>query len=157
MREIKWNPVNPDVQAAVLLKAGPSLRSVAPSPDPVNCPSLCPAAGELIGFTAGSRRTTSVLMDGDYPNIRALFPSRPPITQLFAPLRSAEAARRISLVAERNTPLRLKFTQGSVAVDAGRGDEAQLPRLCRRTCQVMTSPLRCTTPPTSRWFEGFRY
>lgn len=37
----------------------------------------------------------------------------------------AEAARRISLVAERNTPLRLKFTQGSVAIDAGRGDEAQ--------------------------------
>ena len=35
-----------------------------------------------------------------------------------------EAARRISLVAERNTPAAPEVHQGSVAIDAGRGDEA---------------------------------
>ena len=84
-----------------------------------------PDAHELIGFEADSRRTTSVLMDGDYPNIRALFPEE---TQIHAVIRTsdlAEAARRISLVAERNTPLRLAFSEtGEVVIDAGRGDEA---------------------------------
>ena len=113
MREIKWNPRNPDVQAAVLLKA----KTVS------EVGSTLSGSGEL--SIAGTRRTTSVLMDGDYPNIRALFPEQTPIHAVVRTSDLAEAARRISLVAERNTPLRLKFTQGSVAIDAGRGDEAQ--------------------------------
>ena len=42
MREIKWNPVNPEVQAAVLLKAKTVSEVVAPSPVPVSCLLLCP-------------------------------------------------------------------------------------------------------------------
>lgn len=125
MREIKWNPRNPDVQAAVLLKAKTVSEVGSTLSGSGELSIALPAAGELIGFAAGTRRTTSVLMDGDYPNIRALFPEQTPIHAVVRTSDLAEAARRISLVAERNTPLRLKFTQGSVAIDAGRGDEAQ--------------------------------
>ena len=31
----------------------------------------------------------------------------------------------MSLVAERNTPIRLSFTEGQVVLDAGQGDDAQ--------------------------------
>src|SRR5690606_25280061 len=36
-----------------------------------------------------------------------------------------EAARRVALVAERNTPIRLAFSEGQVVLDAGQGDDAQ--------------------------------
>ena len=43
-------------------------------------------------------------MDGDHPNIRALFPEQTLIHAVVRTSDLAEAARRISLVAERNTP-----------------------------------------------------
>ena len=36
-----------------------------------------------------------------------------------------EAVKRVALVAERNTPVRLRFTDGQVAIEAGTGDDAQ--------------------------------
>ena len=36
-----------------------------------------------------------------------------------------EAVKRVSLVAERNTPIRLKFADGQVTIEAGTGDDAQ--------------------------------
>ena len=36
-----------------------------------------------------------------------------------------EAVKRVSLVAERNTPVRLSLHQGEVTLEAGAGDEAQ--------------------------------
>ena len=36
-----------------------------------------------------------------------------------------EAVKRVALVAERNTPVRLRFTEGQVAIEAGTGDDAQ--------------------------------
>ena len=36
-----------------------------------------------------------------------------------------EAVKRVALVAERNTPVRLSFGAGELQLDAGTGDEAQ--------------------------------
>jgi DNA polymerase-3 subunit beta len=36
-----------------------------------------------------------------------------------------ESVRRVALVAERNTPIRLSFSGGEVTLEAGSGDEAQ--------------------------------
>ena len=36
-----------------------------------------------------------------------------------------EAVKRVALVAERNTPVRLRFSDGQVAIEAGSGDGAQ--------------------------------
>ena len=36
----------------------------------------------------------------------------------------ADAVKRVALVAERNTPVRLAFTAGEVLLEAGAGDEA---------------------------------
>jgi len=36
-----------------------------------------------------------------------------------------DAVKRVSLVAERNTPIRLSFTEGQVVLEAGQGEEAQ--------------------------------
>ena len=36
-----------------------------------------------------------------------------------------EAVRRVALVAERNTPVRLTFSDGAIALEAGQGEDAQ--------------------------------
>jgi DNA polymerase-3 subunit beta len=80
---------------------------------------------DLIGFEAGGRHTTSLLVDGDYPAVRRLFPDESPIHAVVNTQLLADAAKRVALVAERNTPIRLTFTDGQVVLDAGQGDDAQ--------------------------------
>ena len=36
-----------------------------------------------------------------------------------------EAVKRVALVTERNTPVRLRFADGQVTIEAGAGDDAQ--------------------------------
>lgn len=126
MRELSWSPQDPNISAKVLIKSK-TLTEIGRTLTGAGELSIAlPDEHELIGFTSGTRRTTSVLMDGEYPNIRALFPEETPIHAVVRTSDLAEAARRISLVAERNTPLRLAFEDGGeVIIDAGRGDEAQ--------------------------------
>ena len=83
------------------------------------------ADGNLIGFESGGRRTTSTLVDGEYPPVRRLFPETTAITATVATGALIDAVKRVSLVAERNTPVRLSFTEGQVALEAGAGDDAQ--------------------------------
>ena len=79
----------------------------------------------LIGFEAGQRRATTRLLDGEYPKVTSIFPSSVDTESVIETGGLVEAVKRVSLVAERNTPVRLKFTDGQVAIEAGTGDDAQ--------------------------------
>ncbi len=57
--------------------------------------------------------------------MRRLFPDETPIHAVVPTAPLIDAAKRVSLVAERNTPIRLSFTDGQVVLDAGQGDDAQ--------------------------------
>jgi DNA polymerase-3 subunit beta len=57
--------------------------------------------------------------------VRRLFPEASPIHAVVATQALIEASRRVALVAERNTPIRMAFSQGEVLLDAGHGDDAQ--------------------------------
>lgn len=90
-------------------------------------------SGDIIGFEAGGRRATSLLVDGDYPPVRRLFPEST-TTQTVTPTAAfIEAAKRVSLVAERNTPIRLTFSEGQVLLEAGQGDDAQAVEVVEST------------------------
>ncbi|PAK60652.1 DNA polymerase III subunit beta, partial [Staphylococcus capitis] len=67
MREITWNPENPEIEAAVLLKAKTMTEVGRTLSNSGELSIALPENGDLIGFSAGYRRTTSVLMDGQYP------------------------------------------------------------------------------------------
>ena len=84
-----------------------------------------PGASSLIGFQAGGRRTTSTLMDGDYPPVRRLFPETTTIQAIVERHTLLEAVKRVSLVAERKTSVRLSFSDGQLVLEAGQGDNAQ--------------------------------
>lgn len=126
MRELTWQPSDPSVELTALVRAR-TLHEVARSLATGSSVDIALAedGAKLIGFEAGGRRTTSTLVDGDYPPVRRLFPEQSPITTVVATQPLIDAVKRVSLVAERNTPVRLSFSEGQVALEAGAGDDAQ--------------------------------
>ncbi|MDX5318932.1 MAG: DNA polymerase III subunit beta [Actinomycetes bacterium] len=127
MKEIQWAPRQPGTSQVALVRAR-TLSDVAKSMTQAGTVQLAlqtEGGKQIIGFESAGRRTTSQLIEGDYPPVRRLFPD---VTPIFAVARTAEiieAARRVALVAERNTPIRLTFSEGQVVMEAGQGDDAQ--------------------------------
>ena len=135
MRELTWRPNSSSLQTAALIKAK-TLNDVAKTLGPAGELNLALSdSTELVGFESGGRRTTSLLIDGEYPKIRSLFPESTPITASVRTSELVEAVRRVSLVAERNTPVRLAFTDGQVALDAGTGEDAQASEVIEANLQ----------------------
>lgn len=127
LRTLTWRPVSPTSSSVALVRAR-TLSEVSKALGAAGDVSLALAEDggtELIGFEAGGRRTTSLLVDGEYPKVRALFPAESPIHTVVDTQALIEAVRRVALVAERNTPVRLGFGDGSLTLEAGQGEDAQ--------------------------------
>jgi DNA polymerase-3 subunit beta len=127
MRTLPWRPVSPSADTIALVRAR-TLSEVSKALGAAADVTLALSTGgstELIGFEAGGRRTTSLLVDGEYPKVRSLFPAESPTFAVVGAHALIEAVRRVALVAERNTPVRLSFTDGAVTLEAGQGEDAQ--------------------------------
>ena len=128
MRELTWNPTDSAASHIVLVPArtlSDTARSLGASGS-IDVALGSAAGGDgLVGFEAGSRRTTTRLLDGEYPKVSSIFPSTSETESVVATADLVEAVKRVALVAERNTPVRLRFTEGQVAIEAGTGEDAQ--------------------------------
>jgi DNA polymerase-3 subunit beta len=127
LRELTWKPSSPDISTVALVRAR-TLSDAAKSLGSAGSVTVALSTGsgvDMIGFEAAGRQTTSLLVDGDYPAVRRLFPDETPIHAVVGTHALADAAKRVALVAERNTPIRLSFSEGQVVLDAGQGDDAQ--------------------------------
>ena len=127
MRTLPWRPTDPGQSSVALVRAR-TLSDVAKALGTgadVTFALTTGGATEMVGFEAGGRRTTSLLVDGDYPKVRALFPDSAPTHALVSTQALIDAVKRVSLVAERNTPVRLTFTDGILTLEAGQGEDAQ--------------------------------
>ena len=131
-RELGWEPRTPDDTLAALVPAkvlGDTAKSLTSGTD-VTIALATSGAGEgIIGFegaaAGGTRRTTTRLLDGEFPKVRSLFPSEHLTVAKVDKQALIESVRRVSLVAERNTAVQLAFSDGVLTLDAGSGDEAQ--------------------------------
>ncbi|MPZ61160.1 MAG: DNA polymerase III subunit beta [Propionibacteriales bacterium] len=132
LRELEWSPEQPDVTATALVPArvlADTAKSLTSGTE-VTIALAGTGTGEgIIGFEGqvggGSRRTTTRLLDGEFPKVRSLFPSESTTVARVDTATLVESVKRVSLVAERNTPVRLSFEEGVVTLEAGSGDEAQ--------------------------------
>jgi DNA polymerase-3 subunit beta len=80
---------------------------------------------ELIAFQAEKRTVTSLLIKGNFPPVKRLFPES---VDNYAVLNTAElieATRRVSLVLEREAALRFSFTVDGVTLEAIGSEQAQ--------------------------------
>jgi DNA polymerase-3 subunit beta len=128
MRELTWAPARADAAYTALIPAR-TLSDTAKALGAAGSVELAlgsNAGGDgLIGFEAGQRRATTRLLDGEYPKVTSIFPTSVDTEAVLETGALIEAVKRVALVAERNTPVRLRFTEGQVAIEAGTGDDAQ--------------------------------
>jgi DNA polymerase-3 subunit beta len=128
VRELTWRPEQTGLDAIALVPAR-TLADTAKSLTGVDSVAIAlanSASGEgLMGFDGGGRRTTTRLLEGEFPKYRALLPSESLTVADVDTATLVEAVKRVALVAERNTPVRLSFTAGELQLEAGSGDEAQ--------------------------------
>ncbi|MGE3447168.1 MAG: DNA polymerase III subunit beta [Microbacteriaceae bacterium] len=80
---------------------------------------------ELIAFSADKRTVTSLLIKGNFPPVKRLFPEE---VDNYAVLNTAElieATRRVSLVLEREAALRFTFSIDGLTLEAAGSEQAQ--------------------------------
>ncbi|MEU7717720.1 DNA polymerase III subunit beta [Streptomyces tibetensis] len=86
--------------------------------------------GGLVGFEGGRTRTALRLLDGRLPAYTSLFDMAGAAVAEVEREGLAEAVRRVAVVAEANSPVRLDFSaDGSVRLRAGFGDDVAAQRL----------------------------
>ena len=142
LRECQWTPEQTDISATALVPArvlGETAKSLTTGGD-VTVALASAATGEgIVGFegaaAGGIRRTTTRLLDGEFPKVRSLFPSESVTVAWVDAATLVESVKRVSLVAERNTPVRLSFTEQLVTLEAGSGEEAQASESLEATVQ----------------------
>ena len=132
IRELEWSPSTPDETLAALVPAkvlADTAKSLTSGSEVTIALSAGGTGEGIIGFegaaAGGVRRTTTRLLDGEFPKVRSLFPSEHLTKALVSKAELVESVKRVSLVAERNTAVQLKFADGVLTLDAGSGEEAQ--------------------------------
>ena len=68
---------------------------------------------------------TSRQLDGSFPPYRHLLPSESTATAIIEVAKLLDSVRRVALVTDKTVPLRLKFNNNTLQLEAGAGDEAQ--------------------------------
>ena len=132
VRTFEWNQI-PEGNAELLIPAK-TLADTARSLDAGSSEPVTLAFGDgsdgravgadgLLGILADPRRTTTRLLDAEFPKFRPLLPKQHSslASVRIDPLR--EAIRRVSLVADRGAQIRMDFSEGQVVLSA-HGDEA---------------------------------
>jgi DNA polymerase III subunit beta len=137
VRDLRWDPAVPGLRAAAMVPAR-TLADVArtmAAGEPVTVSfgtgdgdSGSPGAGPsprdprpadgVISFEGGDRRLTARLIGGEFIKYRSRFPAEFGSRALLPASPFIEAVRRVSLVAERATPVRLEFGSGNVVIEA---------------------------------------
>jgi len=124
VRELDWSPALPKFESAVLIPAR-NLADTAKSMAGAETVSIAVSEEGLVGFEADGKRTTTRLLDGEFPKYRSLLPTEVASVAVVDTQELVNAVKRVALVAERSTPVRLAFENSEVTLRAGSGDDAQ--------------------------------
>ena len=124
VRELTWGAVSPDVEAAVLVPAktlAETAKSVNPTSDVHLALGTGAAVGEerLLGMRSGGRRSTTRLLDTEFPKYRQLLPGEHTAVATVGVTDLIEAIKRVALVADRGAQVRMEFSPGSLRLSAG--------------------------------------
>ncbi|MEP6696551.1 MAG: DNA polymerase III subunit beta [Pseudonocardiales bacterium] len=128
VRELTWRPEQPGLTATALVPARTlweTAKSMASGAEVTLALAIGGTGEGMIGFAGSERRATTRLLDGEFPKYRSLLPSEHAALAHVPTAALTEAVKRVALVAERNTPVRLRFGAGELVLEAGGADEAQ--------------------------------
>lgn len=149
VREITWRPHEDGVSMQALVPArtlADTAKTLGPLGGDVTVALSRGGVGEgMIGFAGGTRRTTSRLLDPDFPKIRSLFPDQHNAQAKLNVAALTEVVKRVALVADRTTPVRLSFAEGEVVVEAGGSEDARASEAME--CELTGDPLAVAFNP----------
>jgi len=127
VRDLGWQPASPRIRAIALVPAR-TLADAARVMVPGVPVSLSFSPGErdgdpkpiegMISFSSGGRRLTGRLIAGEFIKYESRFPAEYACRAELPAASVIEAVRRVSLVADRASPVRLTFEPGTVALEA---------------------------------------
>jgi DNA polymerase III subunit beta len=130
VRELEWKPVSDiDVQVLVPARALADAAKSLAGHDELTIALSNPVAGGtaegIIGFSATGHETTTRLLDAQFPPYRTLLPNDWASSAEVSVNTFAESVKRVALLADRGTPVRLEFADGGVALSAGGENEGR--------------------------------
>ncbi|GAB3557337.1 DNA polymerase-3 subunit beta [Actinopolyspora lacussalsi] len=124
MRELTWQPTESVEDTEVLVPArtlSESAKTLGGAGTTVEL-SLASSDG-LLGLSGTTRRSTTRLLDAEFPPYRKLLPDEYSTSAVVDVGTLADAIKRVSLVAERGTQVRLEFSENALRLTAGGDDE----------------------------------
>lgn len=128
IREIPWDSGTSSITEATALVPARTLSEVGKTFSHSGNVTVSVTSNddrELIAFSADNKTVTSLLIKGNFPPVRRLFPES---VENYAVLNTAElvdAVRRVSLVLEREAALRFTFTSEGLTLEAIGSEQAQ--------------------------------
>ena len=142
IRELGWNPAHPGTRGTLLVPAktlSDAARMMTPgvpvrvmmrgeqgaSTTGAKSGDSLRAADAMIGFESGGRRLTTRLIAGEYIKYMSRFPEDFGSRGDMPAVPLAEAVKRVALVAERGSSVRLSFGHGKVTIEAGTEGQAR--------------------------------
>ena len=122
VRELTWSTASADVEAAVLVPArmlAEAAKAVTSGSDVHLALGTGAAVGEarLLGMRSAGRRSTTSLLENEFPKFRQLLPSEHTAMATIGVAELAEAIKRVALVG--GAQVRMEFGEGSLRLSAG--------------------------------------
>ena len=128
IRQIDWDAGNSGVETATALVPARTLVEIGKTfghSGNISVAITSTDDRELIAFQADKKTVTSLLIKGNFPPVRRLFPDTVDNYAVINTAELIEAVRRVSLVLEREAALRFTFTIEGVTLEAIGSEQAQ--------------------------------
>jgi len=128
VREIEWDSGTSGLETATALVPARTLIEIGKTFGHSGTVSVAITSAddrELIAFQADKKTVTSLLIKGNFPPVRRLFPETVDNYAVVNTAELIEAVRRVSLVLEREAALRFSFTIDGVTLEAIGSEQAQ--------------------------------
>jgi DNA polymerase III beta subunit len=126
MRELTWAPAREDLAGGVVVPArtmADTAKAIRPGAE-VSI-DLTGTADTLIGISGGGRSMTTRLLDDQFIDYRSRFTGAWTTTARVRTAPFIEAIKRVALVIDRSTPVRLAFSGDQVRIRGASGDSAR--------------------------------
>ena len=127
VRQLDWSSSEKMAEVSVLVPSR-TLAEVGKTfhtADTVEVTMMTGGERELVAFSANGKTVTSLLIKGSFPPVQRLFPETIDNYAVVNTAELIEATRRVSLVVEREAPLRYSFTADGVMLEALGSEQAQ--------------------------------
>lgn len=127
VREIDWesSAVSEGVTALVPARTLSEIGKIFAHAGTVTVTIVSGGDRELIAFSADQKTVTSLLIKGNFPPVKRLFPETVDNYAVMNTAELIEATRRVQLVLERDAALRYSFSDDGVTLEAIGSENAQ--------------------------------